>query len=313
MTGKMKAFVRTNAQNMEVEFVEVSIPSVDSHEVLIEVQAFGVGIHDRYFIPGDAAFPYIIGSEGAGTIIEVGSGVTGYKVGDRVIFTSPIQKKGGCWAQYVAVPYPSLFPLSANMEFTAGAAIPVAGKTALESIRALALSKGDTLFLAGASGAIGTLVIQLAAQRGIRVVGSASSKNHEYMLSLGAEKAVDYKESNWRDHVKEWMPQGVDAALAIQPGTAIDSLDVVKDGGKVITVSGDQVEKAVRNITVKQFDHHEETQQAVFGLTTDIANGQIRLVNENIYPFEEALEALKKTEARHARGKLVVSLADFKG
>jgi NADPH:quinone reductase-like Zn-dependent oxidoreductase len=191
--------------------------------------------------------------------------------------------------------------------FIAAAAIPIAGKTALESIRALDLKAGESVFIAGASGAIGTLVIQMAAARGVRVAGSASRRNHEYMLSLGAEKAVDYNDPNWKEQVKEWMPGGVCAALAIQPGTADDCIDVVKDGGVVVTVSGDTAPSR-RNIHGFQFEHHEETQGALSELACDIAAGRIRLVLEKIYPFQQTLDALRKTETRHARGKLAVDL-----
>jgi NADPH:quinone reductase-like Zn-dependent oxidoreductase len=223
------------------------------------------------------------------------------------MLTSVLLAKGGCWAEHVAVPQSSLIPMPDKLRFTAGAAIPIAGTTAQESMRALDLDAGDSLFVAGASGAIGTLVIQLAAARGIRVIGSASRKNHEYMLSLGAERAVDYSAPDWKQQVREWMPAGVSAALAIQPGTVEDSIDVVKDGGTVVTVSGDPVPSR-RNIAVFQFEHHDETQQAVAQLASDIADGQVRLVLEHIYPFEQAIDALQKTETRHARGKIVVSL-----
>ncbi len=303
----MKAYVRTSSQNQIVELAEIPIPEINNNEALVQVQAFGVGIHDRYFIPNDAAFPYTIGTEAAGIITKTGNDVSGFKTGDRVILTSVLQAKGGCWAEYAAVSEDSLISLPAKMDFTEGAAIPIAGKTAIESMRAFDdLNKGDTLFVAGASGAIGTLFIQMAAAEGIRIIGSASAKNHDYMLSLGAEKAVDYSDPNWKAQVKQWMPNGVDAALAIQPGTGKDSMDVVKDGGKVITVSGDQV-AAERNIPVRQFDHHQDTQNLLVKLISDIAEGKIRIIIEHIYPFARTIEALEKTETRHAKGKLVVS------
>lgn len=306
---KMKAYVRINAKNDHVELKEVAIPEIDKDEVLVKVQAFGVGIHDRYFIPTNVRFPYPIGNEAAGIIMKKGNDVSGFQNGDRVILSSSMQQKGGCWAQYVAVSSKMLIPMPNGIDFTQGAAIPVAGKTAVESMRALDLKTGDTLFVAGASGAIGTLIIQLAKNQGIRVMGSASSKNHEHMLSLGAEKAVDYSNPDWKDHVKQWIPGGVDAALAIQLGTGEDSMDVVKDGGKVITVSGDKVESE-RNIIVKQFQHQLDIQHAIGMLVEDIAAGKIHPVIEHVYSFEKALDALKKTETRHARGKLVVSMTE---
>lgn len=83
----MKAFVRISAENQEVELQEVSLPEMQSDEVLIKVAAFGVGIHDRYFIPSDIRFPYVIGSEGTGIIQEMGSQVKDFTIGDKIIFT----------------------------------------------------------------------------------------------------------------------------------------------------------------------------------------------------------------------------------
>ncbi|MCW1927580.1 NADP-dependent oxidoreductase [Bhargavaea beijingensis] len=306
--GKMQAFVRVDAQNDRIELQEVPIPELDKDEVLVKVQAFGVGIHDRYFIPANVRFPYPIGTEAAGIITKTGGEVSDFQAGDRIILSSSLQPKGGCWAQYVAVSSDMLIPLPDTLDFILGAAIPVAGKTAVECMQALGLKEGETLFVAGASGAIGTLIIQMAKNQGIRVIGSASSKNHKYMLSLGAEKAVDYSTPDWKGHVKRWIPGGTDAALAIQPGTGKDSMDVVKDGGKVITVSGDRVGPE-RSITVQQFQHQLDIRHTIRNLADDISRGKIRLEIERIYPFKQALEALTKTETRHARGKLVVAVA----
>jgi NADPH:quinone reductase-like Zn-dependent oxidoreductase len=304
---KMKAFVRTSSQNQNVELTEIPIPEINDDEVLVKVQAFGVGIHDRYFIPNNAIFPYSIGTEASGIIIKTGSSVARFQTQDRVILTSVLQPKGGCWAEYVAVPQNNLIPMPTEMDFTEGAAIPIAGDAALESMHSLNLQAGDTLFVAGASGAIGTLVIQLATAHGIRVAGSASQKNHDYLLSLGAETPVNYADPDWKQQVKQWQPGGVSAALAIQPGTIEDSMDVVRDGGKVIAVSGDQAPSR-RNIVVSHIQHHPETRQSLARLVSEIADGRIQLVIERVYPFKQAINALEKTETRHARGKIVIRL-----
>ena len=236
----MKAYVRSDASTQEVRLAEVPKPQVGPDEVLIEVKAFGVGIHDRYFIPMNIAFPYVIGSEGAGIIAETGSAVEGFKKGDRVIFTTILQSKGGSWAEFAVANASTLIRLPENLTFAQGAALPIAGKTALESVRELGLGEGDRLFIAGASGAIGTLVIQLEAQKGVRVAASASARNQDYMKELGAAKAVDYNDPAWTEEVKNWAGgEGVTAALAIQPGTGADSIRVVKNSGTLITVSGD--------------------------------------------------------------------------
>jgi NADPH:quinone reductase-like Zn-dependent oxidoreductase len=304
----MKAYVRQSAESGRVELADVPVPEIDEHEVLVEIRGFGVGVHDRYFIPSDASFPYPIGTEGAGVIAKIGGKVADFRLGDRVILSTSLQPKGGTWAQFTAVPEVSLIRMPDELDFVRASGIPVAGTSALESMKALDLTEGDTLFIAGASGAIGTLVIQLAAAHGVRVVGSASSKNHEYMRSLGAEKAVDYSNPDWQEQVRAWMPGGVDAALAIQRGTGVDSMAVVRSGGKVITVSGDSFTPE-RGITVRQFLHHRETWREVIGLARDIAAGRIQLVIERVYPFDRTIEALEKTETRRARGKIVVSVS----
>lgn len=301
----MKAYVRTSADDMNVALVDLPIPAVDANEVRIQIRAVGVGVHDRYFIPADATFPYVIGLEGAGVITDVGNGVTGFSVGDSVILTSVMRSKGGCWSEYVVVESDALIRMPDGLAFTQAAAIPVAGKTALECIRNLDLNAGDTVFIAGASGAVGSLAIQLAVARGIRVCGSASSQNHDYLLSLGAEKAVDYNQEDWKQEVLNWQANGVTAALAIQPDTAADSMAVVRDGGRVIAVSGDHV-VGERGILVSQLEHHPDTGKMMPALAADIAAGRIKQVIEQVYPFDQALDALKKTETRHARGKTVV-------
>lgn len=303
----MKAYVRTDAINQDVQLTEVPIPEIGDDEVLVKVEAFGIGIHDRYFIPQGISFPYVIGSEGAGVITECGSKVAHFKKNDRVIFTTVLQPQGGSWAEYAIAKQASLIPMPDNLSFAQGAAVPIAGKTALECMRDLNLNKNDKLFIAGASGAIGTFVIQLASAKGIQISASASERNHEYMKSLGAEKTVDYHDPNWTNQVKEWSANGgVDAALAIQPKTGTDSIKVVKDGGKLITVSGDSAHVvSERQIRVEQMGHNTD-RQALVDFVEAISKSEIEVVLEKEYPFDKALEALQKTETRRARGKLIV-------
>jgi NADPH:quinone reductase-like Zn-dependent oxidoreductase len=309
----MKAFIRTDAISQNVELVVVPIPEFQANEVLIKVEAFGVGIHDRYFIPNNAQFPYIIGSEGAGVIEKVGEEVESFAVGDQVIFTTSLQAQGGSWAEYAVAKQDVLIDLPGNMTSKQGAAIPIAGKTALECMRELGLNKDDSLFIAGASGAIGTFIIQMAAAKGIHVSASASAKNHDYMKSLGAEKTVDYNDSNWINEVKEWSKGGVTAALAIQPGTGIDSIEVVKDDGLLITVSGYNTSiSPQRGIEVRQMGHQQDTQQKMGELVNAVSQGEIQVVIEKEYLLNQALDALKKTETRRARGKLVVKVNERK-
>lgn len=302
----MKAFVRSDAASDVVVLADVPVPGVGDREARVQVRAFGVGLHDRYFIPLDARFPYVVGTEGAGVVVETGSGVEAFGRGDRVLLSSALNPKGGSWAESVVVGEASLTRMPDELDFQTAAGIPVAGKTAVESLHTLDLGRGETLFVAGASGAIGTLVVQMAAIRGIRVAGSASARNQEHLLWLGAEQAVDYNAPDWQEQVNRWAPGGVDAALAIQPGTGAQSQFVVREGGHVVTVSGDVFEPE-RDVRVEQFVHRADARRDMADLLAAIADGRIRMVLERFYPFTEAVAALEKTETRHARGKLVVA------
>lgn len=305
----MRAFARTSADTDTVELIDRPSLQPGDHEVLVAIRAFGVGIHDRYFIPQRGPFPYTIGTEGSGVVMATGAAVTSVNVGEHVMLTTILQSQGGTWAELAVAPEKTVFRIPETLGFATAAGIPIAGGAAVETLHTLDLGRGSTLFVAGGSGAIGTLLIQMATRRGIRIAASASASNHAYMLALGAELAVDYRDPSWPDQVRRWAPGGVDAALPIVPGIATECLAVVRDGGHLVTVSGDSgAVPAERGIRIEQFQHRPDIGADIAKLVDDIAAGRIRLILEHVYDFENAVAALEKTETRHARGKLVVGI-----
>lgn len=305
----MKAFIIPNAASAVVDLSDVPVPTIGDDELLVEVKAVGVGIHDSYFLPEDAHYPYPIGIEASGVVAEVGSVVVGYTKGDRVTFVSSMQPKGGTWAEFVAVTTQNLIvPIPEGMSFTDAAALPVAGNTVLRAMTAITeVPEHGSLFIAGASGAVGTVAIQLARRRGWRVAASASQRNHDYLRSLGVECAVDYHDTNWMQEVRDWIPGGVDAGMAVQPGTTVDTASVVKDGGVVVAIS-DQPMEVGRGIRVTMAPYQVDVRQEFIELLAEAARGDFHIEVERVYPFAEALEALAKVQSRRARGKLVLTL-----
>lgn len=295
----MRAVVRTNSASEEVAFAEVPVPTFTADELLVRVQTIGVGIHDSYFLPAEVAYPHTIGIEAVGVVVAVGEQVTGFDPGDRIAFVSSMQASGGTWAQYTAVRADSLI-----------IAVPDDVDSATAAVLSLPdpIGSDSVLFIAGGSGAIGTLAIQLARRAGWTVAASASDRNHAYMSSLGAELTVDYGDPDWQARVLDWSPRGVQAALAIQPGTTAESLPVVRDGGTIVTVSGDPLDTE-RDIAVRGLDYATPVQAQLQALLDDIAAGSLQVEIEHDYPFTEALAALEKVRSRHARGKVVISLS----
>lgn len=309
----MKAFVSPAPGSQRVEQAVVPVPDLNDDELLVRVHAIGVGIHDAYFLPADANYPYPIGIEAAGVVQAAGSAVDGQvpgrRPGDRIAFVSSMQPKGGTWAEFAAVAAGSLIvPIPDGMDFADAAAVPVAGNTALRALNALPpVPPGGSLFVAGGSGAIGTLAIQLALRRGWRVGASASPANHDYLRSLGADLAVDYRDPAWPAQVLAWRPGGVDAVLAIQPRTSSAGVPLVRDGGTLISISGDALEPE-RGIRALSVPHDPDVKGELAGLVADIARGTIHLEIEHTYAFDRALDALAKVRTRHARGKVVLQL-----
>lgn len=304
----MRAFVIPRAHENTLELMQVPIPQCGADEILVRVQAVGVGIHDSYFLPPDISFPFPIGIEAAGVVEQVGAAVHGHEPGDRVGFVSSMQVKGGTWAEYAVVRADSLIlPIPEGLSFEQAAAVPVAGNTILRAFHSLPpLPDNASIFVAGASGAIGTFAVQMARARGWDVAASASERNHDYLVSLGATKTVDYHDPQWTAEIRQWKPDGVDAAFAVQPQTSADSASIVKDGGSVISISGDQVE-STGGVSVVGLDYQVDVHDELITMMEQIASGQLHLEVERIYPFDQAADALAKVQTRRARGKAVLT------
>lgn len=291
-----------------MEFRDMPVPDLGDTELLIRVRAIGVGVHDGYFVPPAAPYPYVIGIEAAGIIERIGGAVTTYQPGERIAFVSAMQPKGGTWAEYAVVESRSLLVrIPDGTTFEEAAAVPVAGNTAIRALMCVDLKAGETLFIAGGSGAIGTFAIQLATAKGYRVAASASARNHRYLESLGAEKVVDYRDPDWPKQLLSWSPDGVGAAIGVQPGTAQQSECAVRRGGTIVAVSGDQFVPE-RGAVLKQLPVDVDVTAAVQQLMDQVGSGSVRLEIQRVYPFSEAPNALAQAGTRHTRGKLVLTL-----
>lgn len=304
----MKAFGKVTGMNDPITALDVAVPGIDSSEMLVKIEAIGVGVHDEYFHAPSVAYPYVIGIEAAGIVQEVGKNIKDYKIGDRIAFISRMQPKGGTWAEYAVISDQSLIiPIPDNMSFERAAAIPVACNTALKIMAGADLKSGETIFIAGGAGAIGSLLIQIAKKQGLTVVASASLKNHSLLKNLGADYVVDYRDHDWQSQVLNQVPSGVDAGVGIHPGTPKDVQPVIKDGGVLIAVSGDDL-PVERGITLKGVFSTIDVREDLLIIMQQLIAGEIIQTIEKVYPFSEAIEALDKVKTRHNRGKLVITL-----
>ena len=304
----MKAFGKATGMNDPITVLDVAVPVIDSSEMLVKIEAIGVGVHDEYFHAPTVAYPYVIGIEAAGIVQEIGKNIKDYKIGDRITFISMMQPKGGTWAEYAVVADNSLIlPIPQEMSFVQAAAIPVAANTALKIMAGADLKSGETIFIAGGAGAIGSLLIQISKKQGLTVIASASSKNHSLLKELGADSVVDYHDRDWQGQGLGLLPGGVDAGVGIHPGTPKDVQPVIKDGGVLIAVSGDEL-PVERGITLKGVFNSIDVHEELLMIMQQLIAGEIIQTIEKVYPFSEAAQALDKVKTRHNRGKLVITL-----
>lgn len=291
----------------------VSRPIPEAGSVLVRVHAAGVNPWDwksrsgayKQFMP--LQFPYTPGIELSGVIAEVGSGVTGLRVGQAVFGNAP----GGAYAEYAVVPATSLAPKPASLTFDQAAAVPVGAQTAWRSLfDAGNLQAGQHILIQGGAGGVGSMAVQLAHWKGAHVTATASANNHAFVRSLGAETVIDYQSSPFESAVHD-----MDMVLDAVGGDLQErSLHVLRPGGILVTIAGQPpLEKAqalgVRAASPGRAD--PATNAAMLGKISELIEaGKIKVEVTTVFPLAEASKAHALSQGGHGRGRIVLHIAD---
>lgn len=293
----------------QFRFGEVADPHIGPDSLLVKVVAAGLNPVDYKVRQGhlaglmDTMFPVVPGWDVAGVVVATGLDTPEYAVGDEVLaYARKDVVGGGTVAELVSVPVRTAAHKPAGVSFTDAAALPLAGLTALQSIRRAGVQSGQTVLIHAAAGGVGSFATQLAVLAGARVIGTASEANHDYLRSLGAEP-ISYGD----DLVEQALalaPERFDAILDYVGGTALDSVPTLLiPGGNVASVA-DARAVAFGGHYVWVRPHHEDLAHLV-GL---VADGKLRVNLDGVYPFEKARDAYAELEGGHVRGKLVVTI-----
>jgi NADPH:quinone reductase len=233
---------------------EVPVPSPGPGQVLIELEAAGIGSWDPFEREGGYAemmgvsppFPYLLGSEGAGTVAAIGDGVTGRTVGERVFAASFLNPAGGFYAERVCVDAGLVAPIPSGMSTSQAAAMGGVGMTALRGLQdTLDVRSGETLLVHGASGAMGHLAVQLGKRLGARVVAVASGEDGVALAErVGADLSIDGRTEEVADAARRLSARGVDAAFVTAGPESDAAMATVRPGGKAAYPTGVQPEPA---------------------------------------------------------------------
>src|SRR5262245_11370670 len=232
-----------------IQMKTLPVPEPGPDEVLLRVEAAGVGVWDPYEREGEFAkifgqtprFPYVLGSDGAGTVAAVGEQVRHLKEGDRAYALALTNPKGGFYAEYAAVKADNVSPIPKKLTVEQAGAMPSDALTALRGLdEILGLKKGESLLVFGAGGGIGHLAVQLAKRMGARVLAVASGQDGVALAKrLGADAVADGRKDDVEAAVRAFAPKGLDAALVTAGGEAADrALRAMNKKGRVAYPNG---------------------------------------------------------------------------
>ena len=283
-----------------IEIVDLPDPHPGAGEIRIAVRAAGINASDWKKRQGlmDPELPQTMGYEAAGVVDELGEGVTDVALGDAVFGASPY---GATQAELAVLS--SYAPLPASLDFAGAAALPAAAETAARALDQLGVTSGSTVLINGASGSVGSAAVQLAVDRGARVIGTGSAATHDQLRDLGAEP-VAYGEG-MLDRVRAIAPTGVDLALDVAGSGALPELIELAGGAdNVITIADYAGAKkyGVRFST-------GESGRALYALAHVaqlIEAGRFALPVGQTFALADIADAHRVGESGRVRGKLVV-------
>jgi len=289
-----------------LKVVAATEPHAGPGQVRIAVRAAGLNRSDLMKIRAGTwkgkpiPLPSGVGVEGAGIVDEVGEGITDVSVGDAIVgygFDMLAQYavlRPGCWA---------LKPDSLSFEEAAG--FPVVVETATRLLAEVGVKPGETLLVSGASGGIGSAVVQFARHRRITVIGTASPRNQDYLRALGAIPTI--YGPGLAERVKKLAPNGVNAALDIAGSGIIPELiELVGDPVRVVSAADFTAPQYGAKLSLVAQKNPELVLAEAIWL---YLKGTFRLTLEKIFPLDQVAEAYRLCEEGHSAGKLVITIA----
>jgi NADPH:quinone reductase-like Zn-dependent oxidoreductase len=334
----MKAFiVEKYKKNGPLRLVDMPEPTVGANDVLVRIDAAAVNLIDSKVRDGEFKMflpyrpPFILGHDLAGTVLSVGTHVRKFKAGDEV-YARPRDHRIGSFAEFIAVDQADVALKPARLTMEEAASVPLVGLTAWQALVEVGKVKpGQKVFIQTGSGGVGTIAIQLAKYLGATVATTTSAANVELVKSLGADVVIDYRTQDF-----EQVLSGYDLVLNSQdPKSLAKSLNVLKPGGQLISISGPPDLPFAKSLKMNLFLRFlmrilsrgvlkkakargvgfsflfmraDGAQLTQLGKLIDA--GVIRPVVDKVFPFAQTPEALAYVETGRAKGKVVIKIAE---
>lgn len=311
----MKAIVLAKTGGIEeLKVVEIEKPIIKEGEVLVQVKAISINPVDVKTRTGSGVYgrintetPLIIGWDIAGVVTEANNAT--FKPGDEVFGMVNFPGHGKAYAQYVAVPANQLALKPANISFEEAAAATLAALTAYQAlVKNANITTGKRVLIHAAAGGVGHFAVQIAKHLGAHVTGTSSDANRDFVLSLGADDHIDYKNHNWQQNAN-----GFDFVLDCLGANSLElSVNVTKPGGAIISILGlndANKEKAnakgVNANAILVYSSGEDMNVIAGWLQKGILKAHVAAT----FPFEKMGEAHLYVETGRTVGKVVVTVS----
>lgn len=336
--AKMRvAFISRYGREEKLSFGEVGMPVCGDLDVLVEIRAASLNPVDFKIRDGKIrflrsySFPLILGHDLAGVVTAMGRKVTRFKIGDKV-YSRPRNGRTGSLAQFIAVDENELALMPANLSFEEAASVPLVGLTSWQALLDIAgMKAGDRVFIQAGSGGIGTFAIQLAKCFGAHVITTTSSRNTDFVRSLGADEVIDYTAQNFEDILRN-----IDIVFDTLGGEALyKSFQVLRPGGWVVSISGDPDQRLAEDMHLGFFKrevlrfvgrkvnklaaHAKAHYRFIFmnasgaqlaQIAKLIEEGKIKPIIDKVFSFEDSQKAIDYLELGRSRGKIVIKMHD---
>jgi len=253
------------------------------------------------------SLPWTPGYDASGEVLAVGAGVAQLQVGDRVAGLVGFPLRGGCYSELIVAPEAQWHKLPAAVTLEAAAALPLAGLTAWQALFDHGkLTAGEIVLITAGAGGVGHLAVQLAHLAGARVITTASSHNHAWLLQLGADQVLDYHHQEIAKLVK-----GVDLVLDLVGGdTGVHALHCLNPQGRMVTVPTVTAEAICRQAAERGLNACgmllKEERQQLAALFERLADGRLTVAIAERFALADGSQAHLTIERGHTRGKILL-------
>lgn len=314
----MKAIILNEAGNVDnLIYTDIQQPVPGDNDVLVKMKSLSLNPVDvrcrasddnLLWLFGDQR-PVILGWDISGIVVQTGKMVSDFKIGDEVFGMINFPEAGNAYAEYVVALASHLALKPQEVSHQEAAASSLTALTAWQILKSAKIGQGDRVLIHAASGGVGHFAVQIAKHLGAYVIGTSSAANKEFVLSLGADEYIDYREQAFDKILKD-----IDFVFdTVASDTLTRSLDIVRKGGRVITIPSpsipqqdiDKAQQLGVNLSFQLVESGGKDMQMIASM---LERGILKPNIDKVFSFDEIKEAHIEMEKGRTRGKIVIDL-----